>query len=212
MPVIVLASSKGGTGKTTLAAALAVEARRRGRRVALVDADPQQSLARWHAMRESQVGDTSLQLVTASEPAGITRNAWVLVDTPSAMLEKIEDAVVLADLVVVPVRPSMLDVDAARPVIELCRRHERPFVFVLTQTFASSRMTSGARSFLADSADVLDGEIASDARHAQAMLEGSTAAEQEPDEAPAHEIELLMNEIERRMQSKHRTRAVGRRS
>lgn len=204
MPVIALAASKGGVGKTTLSAALAVEAARSGR-VAILDTDPQQSLARWHEIRASEAdGRSSLTLINPGKYVDETARRiardfdWVLIDTPPALILTIEAAIRGADLVVVPTRPSPLDVESIDPVVELCEEHARPLVFVLTQTVARSTMTEGARRFLASRGAVLDIEIVSRQIHAGAMLRGLSAAEVEPKGASATEIATLWQTVERR--------------
>ncbi|MBX9633461.1 MAG: ParA family protein, partial [Magnetospirillum sp.] len=66
--VVVAATGKGGAGKTTAAACLAVYWARKGLRVSLIDADPNQTLARWHAR-----GDTlkDMPLAAQHEPEAL---------------------------------------------------------------------------------------------------------------------------------------------
>lgn len=197
MPVVVIAASKGGTGKTTLAAALAVEASRRGRDVALVDADPQQSLARWYQLRLDAEEDEPMLLIESDKPlAPKSAKTWIFVDTPAALIPKIEEAIGLADIVVIPSRASSLDVDGIMPVVQLCNRLEKGFVFILTQTFADKKMNEGARAFLSTHGEVLAQEVESRASHSRAMLTGLTAAELEPRGAVAKEIGALWSNIE----------------
>lgn len=198
MPVIVIAASKGGTGKTTLAAALAVEASRKGKDVALVDADPQQSLARWYQLRIEAEDDDPLLLIEADKPiAPNSEKTWVIIDTPAALLPKIEDAIQLANLVVIPARASAMDVDGILPVVALCNRLAKPLVFVLTQTFADKKMNDGARAFLSAHGEVLEQEMASRPDHSRAMLNGLTAAEFDPRSPVAKEIATLWADIEK---------------
>ena len=197
MPVIVVAASKGGTGKTTLAAALAVEASNRGREVMLLDADPQQSLARWYELRVAAEDDEPIMLIEAGQPmAPPSSKTWIIIDTPAALVSKIEDAIEMADVVIIPVRPSSMDVDGIMPVVELCNRHDKPFVFVLSQVFAESDMTAGARTFLGTRGEVLDQDILSRPIHGKAMLEGLTGPEYEPRGPVAKEIAALWQTID----------------
>jgi chromosome partitioning protein len=180
-----------------LAAALAVEASRKGRDVALVDADPQQSLARWYQLRVEAEDDEPLLLIEADKPIEPkSEKIWVIIDTPAALLPKIEDAINLANLVVIPARASAMDVDGILPVVALCNRLAKPFVFVLTQTFADKTMNEGARAFLSAHGEVLEQEIESRPSHSRAMLSGLTAAEYEPRGAVAKEIAALWSDIE----------------
>src|ERR1700732_4974466 len=116
--VIAIAQHKGGSGKTTLAAHLAVTWASVGRVVALIDTDPQASLARWHQRREDRLGrgGTGLRFAAVSswraagEVARQAReNEIVLLDSP-ANAEAARAAIRTADLVLIPVQPSPVDV------------------------------------------------------------------------------------------------------
>ena len=134
-------------GKTTLSACFAVEAAKDAI-VGLVDLDPQQSLARWWELRgEPDNPDfydseerTLKQIVRAAQREKVE---WLIIDTPPALMTRIQPAVAVADVVVIPVRPSPLDVEAIEPVIEMCELAKRPFVFVINANPARSSLTKG---------------------------------------------------------------------
>ena len=101
MRVIAVVSSKGGVGKTTLASALAVRAARESKRVAMVDLDPQRSLASWWKRRGRSDNprifagaETASEAVEALELDGWD---WVFIDTPPAFIATIQDAIEHAD-------------------------------------------------------------------------------------------------------------------
>lgn len=197
MPVVVLAATKGGVGKTTLAATLAVEASRKSQRIAVIDLDPQQSLARWHELRVSEIGDGSrpaLIEVGRYPDQTLAKTAagdwdWVIVDCPPGSIRCTGLGVAAADLVIIPVRPSPLDVEAIDVMVELCQQHERPFAFVLSQTAPRSSMTTGARQYLASKGEVLSVEIGNRQSYAAGMILGGTATEK--DAAARSEIAAL---------------------
>jgi chromosome partitioning protein len=121
MHVIVLASQKGGAGKTTLAAHIAIAAEAGGDGPAvLIDADPQGSLS---------ASELPAKLAALAE-AGY---AVAVVDTPPAITEAITAVVELADLVVIPTRPSPHDLRAVGRTVELVQTAGKPFVFAVTQ-------------------------------------------------------------------------------
>src|ERR1700749_43002 len=105
MNVIVFASRKGGSGKSTLTAHLAAQAHRPARPVLLIEADPQGSLALWHKLRGS--GEPPLRaaievvadLVKAARRSGYE---WVFIDTPPNMSAAVTDAIHAATLVIIP--------------------------------------------------------------------------------------------------------------
>jgi chromosome partitioning protein len=111
MRILTLASQKGGTGKTTLAAHLAVEAERsKAGPVAVIDTDPQGSLAAWWNTREA-----ATPLFAAVNIAQLTEHVQrlrqqgiklVIIDTPPQTLDTINNANAVADFVLIPARPS----------------------------------------------------------------------------------------------------------
>ncbi len=128
MKTWLVACSKGGVGKTTIATHLAAEAAAGGLRTALVDADPQGSATRWCERRAD--------LASAVLPVDGTRKSWrkhlpddtqrVVVDTPAGAMEReLEPFLDVADALVVPVQPSALDIEAAVRFLESVGRHPR---------------------------------------------------------------------------------------
>jgi chromosome partitioning protein len=202
--VIALASSKGGAGKTTLAAALAVQAGREGARVALIDVDSQKSLWQWCQLRGKPTPKL-LELVGAHESIALALAEsdweWVFIDTPPEHVEQIEVAVAHADLVVIPCRPSAPDLLAIDPVIELCRNHNRAFVIVVNQVLqgqgkaALAEIEGTMADRAGDPAKVLKSRLAMRIAHSTAFAFGKSAAELGKDEKAAAEVEALWAEV-----------------
>lgn len=147
--VITIAQQKGGSGKTTLAASLGVEWARQGRRVALLDTDPQGSLGRWFMARRERPGGAGLEFSTASawgvsyECEKLRRSVdLVIVDTPPKADADLRPALREADLVIVPVATSHVDLWATEGVLDLCRRERRRALIVLTRARAGSRLAA----------------------------------------------------------------------
>jgi chromosome partitioning protein len=145
--VICVAQQKGGSGKTTIAANLAVEFQRRGLKVALLDTDPQGSLGRWFMARRDRLGDAGMEFSTASawgvgyECEKLKRDAdIVLVDTPPKVDADLRPALREADLVLVPVSASMVDLWATDGVFDLIGREGRRAVIVLNRVKAGTRL------------------------------------------------------------------------
>ena len=145
--VVTVAQQKGGSGKTTLAVNLAVEFRRRGLRVALLDTDPQGSLGRWFMSRREKLGEAGMEFSTASawgvsyECEKLKKLAdVVIVDTPPKVDADLRPALREADLVIVPVAASMVDLWATDGVLDLIGREGRRAVIVLNRVKAGTRL------------------------------------------------------------------------
>lgn len=129
MKTVLVASSKGGVGKTTIVTHLAAQAALDGQNTVLVDADPQASSTRW-AERRSSLESAVLPL------DGTRRKAWarqipddttrLFIDgAAGAMAEDLERFLEIADAVVVPVQPSALDIEATVTFLDSLAEHPR---------------------------------------------------------------------------------------
>jgi chromosome partitioning protein len=129
MKTVLVASSKGGVGKTTIATHLAAQSAIEGLRTALVDADPQESSTRW-AQRRALLDSAVLPL------DGTRRKAWrkqlpddtqrLVIDAPAgAMADDLDGFLEHVDAVLVPVQPSALDIEATVPFLDSLARHPR---------------------------------------------------------------------------------------
>jgi chromosome partitioning protein len=200
MKILTFASSKGGVGKSTLTGHLAAEAERHGAGpVAIVDCDPQGSLAEWWNSREAQTplfarADVRRlrQDLEALARQGI---ALVIIDTPPALIEVITAAIAVADLVVIPCRPSPHDLRTIGVVVAMCQKANTPLVLVLNAVIARSRLTGDAVEVLRRTAPALKTIVHQRQLFASSMIDGRTAGEIEPRSAAAEEITALWREL-----------------
>ncbi len=205
-PILVVVTLKGGSGKSTLAGCLAVHWRRAGRDPVLVDADPQRSLVRLAAREKALAGvpviEDCAESVTETARRAALAHAPVIVDTAGFRAPSTLAALSVADLVVVPVKPSPLDVDVmidtARTLFA-ARDGRRPrFRCVLTQTTRDSVISRHIRAELAAAGfPLFDGELVNRIAYGEAALYGATPSITEPRGAAAREIEALADEIGR---------------
>jgi len=147
MPVIVMASPKGGVGKSTCAALLATEFARMGADVTVLDCDPNKSLTRWasHGLPKgikllSDIGRSEIvPTIRASDGDG----KIVIVDLEGVASQLVSRAISQADLVIVPMQPTALDAEIGSEALALVREEEEaldrtiPHAVVLTKTSAA---------------------------------------------------------------------------
>jgi len=193
---IVIASQKGGSGKTTLSGHLAVEADRAGAGpVVLIDTDPQGSLAQWWNARAAptpqfvKVG--VLDLGDALEELKKSGVRLAVIDTPPAITTSIAHVVAFADLVIVPTRPSPHDLRAVGATVDIAERHDKPVIFVLNAATARARITGEAAVALSQHGTVAPVTLHHRVDFAASMVDGRTVGEIVPKSASAREISEL---------------------
>jgi chromosome partitioning protein len=149
MGIIAVAGRKGGIGKSTIAGNLAGEFAAMGHSVAVLDADPQHSLAAWAAQGEGvlskyveRVGNGKGEGLRAHVRRVAKTADIVVIDTPPGITETLYDAAMVADIVLLPCGPSPLDLFALKDALSLTlkaraeRRSKKPRV-----RFVPSRVT-----------------------------------------------------------------------
>jgi chromosome partitioning protein len=205
MQVIALCSQKGGSGKTTLAGHLAVQAELAGAGpVALVDCDPQGSLAAWwNSRRAGEPAFAQIGLATISHDLEGLRSRgfrYVFVDTPPAASAAIVRVMLHADLIVIPTRPSPHDLRAVRATLDLAEKTEKSLVFVVNGAAPRSRLTTDAAVALSQYGTVAPPMIGQRTVMASAMIDGRTVMETNPESQAASEVVELWAYLEQRLQ------------
>ena len=194
--VVVFASQKGGSGKTTLSGHIAVEAERAGDGpVALIDTDPQGSLAKWWNARTSATPAYARVSIGELE-AGIRHLEksgfkLIVIDTPPAVTESIAGVVRHADLVVVPTRPSPHDLRAVGPTVDIVESFSKPLVFVVNSATARARITGETAVALSQHGVVAPVTIHHRTDFAASMIDGRTVGEINEDSKSADEVSKL---------------------
>jgi chromosome partitioning protein len=202
--VITIAQQKGGSGKTTVSANLAIGFLRQGKSVALVDIDPQGSLGRWFMTRiETEAGAVDQLEFATSSAWGITyevrklseNHDIVIIDTPPKADSDLRPALRVADLVIVPVSVSHVDLWATEGVLDLARREDKEALIVLNRARKNTRL--GAEVALAAeklNARIAEATLANRVIYAEALGQGRGAAEGRKTPAQA-EIDSLTSEV-----------------
>jgi chromosome partitioning protein len=182
MQTIVVNSQKGGSGKTMLCAHLAVEAERVGDGpVFLIDTDPQGTLSTWHEHRAAQTpqrAEMALEHLAQGLEALANRGvSHCFIDTAPTRANANAALFRLADLVLVPIRPSPSDLWAAASTVAMLKEVGAPFLFVLTQAKANASITAQAAAALSHHGRVAEAILADRVPYAAAMTDGRTAIE-----------------------------------
>lgn len=200
MKTIVIAAQKGGSGKTTLARNLAVAASKEGQRVLCLDLDPQGSLRSWW---ESRITETPAMLERDSLPSALRATLEAakkqfdlsIIDTPPAAPTWLSETISIADLALIPVRPSPDDLRAVGATVSAVNAAKVPFAFVLSQT-PRARITEEAARVLAQYGRVAPVNIAQRISYAETGATGLGVSET-ADEKATIEITTLWNYVRR---------------
>jgi chromosome partitioning protein len=211
MKTLVLASQKGGAGKTTLAAHLAIEAERVGAGPAvLIDADPQGSLSAWWNSRQAETpalaGVKLADLPAKLEALAAAGFKLAVIDTPPAITAAIRDVVKLADFVLIPTRPSPHDLRAVGSTVDIAQETGRPFAFAVTQAKPTARLTVQAVAALSAHGAVAPAIVHDRVDYAASMVDGRTVQETDPRGRSAQEIAELFVFVQARINEKTKAR------
>jgi chromosome partitioning protein len=210
MKTIVLATQKGGSGKTTLAIGLALAAVQAGHTVRLIETDSQGTLSNWQSRRPYAepivepiyaAGDFE-QRLQSLDRSGVT---LAIIDTAGGVSAATTAAIRYADLCLIPTRPSIADIEATVTTLGMVRASNRPFAFILNQTPIRGQRLSNAATALGEEAALdISGGVATPFivmrnDHQDALSAGLAVNEYAPGSKSAEEIRGLWQWVEAKL-------------
>ena len=209
MRVLALASQKGGSGKTTLSGHLAVQAQRAGSGpVVLIDIDPQGSLTDWWNEREDELPAFAQTTVSrlAADLEALRQQGFRLavIDTPPAITMAIHSVIQVAELVLIPTRPSPHDLRAVGATVDLCDRAGKPLLFVVNGATPKARITFEASVALSQHGTVAPITLHHRTDFAASMIDGRTVMETDAKSRSAQEVEALWAYVADRLEKNFR--------
>ena len=197
MPTIAIISQKGGAGKTTLAVHLAAAAQDAGMVALIVDTDPQATASLWATWRQ----DNPPEVIDSPPPrlAAKIRQAqeqgaqWILIDTPPHADSAARAAVEVADLILIPCRPSAFDLSAIETTAKLVQLLRKPayVVFVAGPPNAFRVYQEAGELVESYGTRPCPFQVPDRAAYRHASAEGRTVMELEPAGKAAEDIRQL---------------------
>ena len=201
MQTLSLIAQKGGTGKTTLALSLAVAAEQAGKTTLIIDLDPQASACKWGDRRACEapavIDAQPARIANALEKAAQAGVDFAIVDTPARIEQAAAEAAKISDLVIIPCKPSIYDLETLYATIDLVQsRAKRPPIVVLNAVPAQgTRHEQAIQAIRAMGVAVCPALIGQRVAFEYAAQLGQSAAEYEPDGKAAAEIQHLYKSI-----------------
>ncbi len=200
--IITIAQQKGGAGKTTMAAHLAVAWSASGkRRVAIIDIDPQGSLTQWHQVRTARMGEGHTNLTFAAISGWRVRSEierlrnthdLIIIDSPPHTDAEARTAIRAADLVVIPLQPSPMDVWATSATIQICKQERVPVKMVLNRVHPQAKLTEAISG---EMVGLTANRFGNRVIFAGSLMQGYGVTEAAPNSTAAEEVRALAKEI-----------------
>lgn len=202
--IITVAQQKGGSGKTTVTVNLATALLAEGKSVALLDTDPQGSLGKWFMKRVETFGDDPNLKFSTATAWGINYELRslssqvdvVIVDTPPKADSDLRPALRAADLVLVPLSASHVDIWATQDVIDLADRASKRAYIVMNRTRSGTKLGAEVLEAVKElEAEVLEASLGNRVVFAESLGRGLGAIESQKKSTAAAEVRSLAEEV-----------------
>ena len=202
--VITVAQQKGGAGKTSVAIHLAVALIGRDKSVGMIDLDPQESLSAWFKLRKETYGkNKDLALKSAagwkaqSEIDKMKKDMdYIVIDSPPHAETSARLAIRAADLVVVPLQLSPMDVWASEPTLDMIHKEKTKALVVMNRVPPRGRLAEELRQKLeADELPLAKTTLGNRMAFAASLMEGLGITEHAPRSTAGQEMDALVAEI-----------------
>lgn len=200
--MITVAQQKGGAGKTTIAAHIAIALMQKGNKVALIDIDPQASLTKWHEIRNKNFGD-GFTGVTFRATSGWRINSeimnlkndfdYIIVDSPPHMEIDAKSAIRASDLLLIPIQPSPTDLWATKATLDLAKSEGIKHMLIMNRVTPNSKLAIDIAKQLDNP---LKATLGNRVAFASCMMDGKCVTEVSPNNVASQEIKKLVGEVE----------------
>lgn len=196
MKTVAIISQKGGSGKTTLTLHLATAAALEGRNTAIIDLDPQASAANWADRRKAELpvvlSAHASRLAHEMKRVEDMEGELLIIDTAPHSDSAALEAAKAADLIMVPCRPAILDIEAISNTLDLVRTTGTPIHVVMNAVAPQGNEAAEAAEAISGlEVGVCPAQLRQRVAFSRALISGQSAQEYEPGGKAARETQEL---------------------
>jgi len=203
--IITIAQQKGGSGKTTIVAHLAVSFAYKNKKVAIIDIDPQQTITMWYNIRSGNTGQALNNLTCVSSPGWRLSNEIaklkssydiIIIDSPPHIETEAKTAIRESDLVLIPMQASPADLWASKATIAMAEKEQKNIAIICNRMNANAKLT---KEILKQVPYLLKSTLGNRIAFAACLLEGKTVTETEASGIAAKEVNDLVMELSKKI-------------